>query len=273
MTLISISFYIGMLVIITTGIFLMGKKKTIYLRKRKYLIERIKAVGKTAYEKESTGLQRTYNTARHIIFISLWITGIIQTDMVIIWAAFIIYLLMIPKEKIAGLTTIYGFILGQVRKHYQERMDYEIYNAMSILKNIMMIQINESMGADYIITQIAEYSTHLKGAYYSALKHIRLNEKEKAIEALHKKVGSKISKDFARLLIQMDEINPSELLETLLLYQKNIREERLTKEKQKNEVLSDILYIPAVINAMAVLMNFIIITYFMDQQEMFQFFI
>lgn len=268
-------YYLGMLVLLITGIFLLEQNKKGYLRKSKYLMYRIKAQASNGIkknEKNSDKLVKNYILVRYLIFISLWVSGLLKVNLLAILIAFVIYILMIPKEKILGYPTIYGVVAQQIKKYYQEKMDYEIYHAMSILKNIMMVQMYEPMGADYIISQIAEYSHYLKEAYYSALKHIRLNEKEKAIEALYKKVGTKNSKDFARLLIQMDEINPSELHETLQLYQKNIREERLTKEKRKNEAISDLLYIPAVINSMAVIMNFIIITYLMDQQEMFQFF-
>ena len=46
-----------------------------------------------------------------------------------------------------------------------------------------------------------------------------------------------------------------------------MREDRLTKQKRRDEMVSDLVYFPVVVNAMAVLMNFIYVAYFLQQKE------
>ena len=43
--------------------------------------------------------------------------------------------------------------------------------------------------------------------------------------------------------------------------------DRLTKQKRRDEMVSDLVYFPVVVNAMAVLMNFIYVAYFLQQKE------
>jgi hypothetical protein len=78
-----------------------------------------------------------------------------------------------------------------------------------------------------------------------------------------------VSRDFGRLLIQLDEISPRELEETLLSYRKNIREVKATRQKLQDEMMSDLLYLPVVINVLMIFVNFIYVAYFIEQKEMF----
>jgi len=82
------------------------------------------------------------------------------------------------------------------------------------------------------------------------------------------KVGTPISGDFARLLVQWDDIDPRELLETLLSHQKNIKEVRITTQKRRDEMISDLIYLPAVLNVMLIFINFIYVAYFIDQRDL-----
>jgi hypothetical protein len=97
---------------------------------------------------------------------------------------------------------------------------------------------------------------------------LRKNQKEDAIQSFIETVGSEFSKDFARLLTQWDEIDPRELTETLLSHQKNIREVRLTVQKRRDEMISDLIYLPVVVNVMLVFLNFIYVAYFLEQKQM-----
>ena len=62
----------------------------------------------------------------------------------------------------------------------------------------------------------------------------------------------------------------TDLQETLEMYRQNIREETITKEKQKNEIMSDLIYIPVMCNVMLIFINFIYIAYYAQQKELFQ---
>lgn len=160
------------------------------------------------------------------------------------------------------------WILATLDKHKMEKMDMEIYEAISYLRNITAIGSGGFVSADAIIEQLAEHRGFLSPIYVRMLRLLRQNQKEKAIEYFSEAVGTEISKDFVRLLIQWDEINPKELMETLLSHQKNIKEVRLTIQKRRDETISDLIYLPVVINVMLLFINFIYVGYFIDQKEM-----
>ena len=75
---------------------------------------------------------------------------------------------------------------------------------------------------------------------------------------------SRILQDY----VQWDEIDPKQVLETLQSHQKSIREARLTIQKRRDETVSDLIYLPVVVNIMLIFINFIYIGYFIDQREM-----
>ncbi|MDD3169457.1 MAG: hypothetical protein PHC91_08380 [Eubacteriales bacterium] len=71
----------------------------------------------------------------------------------------------------------------------------------------------------------------------------------------------------------MGSVEPRELLETLLSYEKSMKAVRLTDQKRKDEVISDLIYFPVVINILVIFINFIYVAYFLDQREMLQMFL
>jgi hypothetical protein len=47
---------------------------------------------------------------------------------------------------------------------------------------------------------------------------------------------------------------------------------RLTEQKKKDEMISDMVYFPVVVNILVIFVNFIYVAYFLDQKEMLQMF-
>ena len=56
-------------------------------------------------------------------------------------------------------------------------------------------------------------------------------------------------------------------METLTSYQKAIEQVRLTKQKKWDEMISDLVYFPVIMNVMLILINFIYVAYFIDQRD------
>jgi hypothetical protein len=165
------------------------------------------------------------------------------------------------------------WITSVMEKNKKDKMDIEIYESISFLRNLTAIGKGRSVSADMMIEQLADYRGLLSPIYSRMLVLLRQNQKEEAIRYFSETVGTEISKDFARLLIQWDEIDPKELMETLLSHQKNIKEVRLTLQKRRDEIVSDLIYLPVVINVMLVFINFIYVGYFINQKEILTMFL
>jgi len=213
--------------------------------------------------------KKRYESLRIAVLASGFAAGLACREGSIIIAAFIVSVSAQPIERVGRFLTPYGWICHNLRERKKLRIDEEIFEAMSFLKNIAASGRNSHSGSDSTIEQLAGYSDLLKPIYFRMLNLLRINRREEAIDYFAQAAGTRISRDFGRLLIRLDEISASELEETLLSYQKSIREVKVTRQKQQDEMTSDLLYLPVVINVMLIFINFIYVSYFIEQKNLF----
>ncbi|MEG1930144.1 MAG: hypothetical protein RR131_03295, partial [Anaerovorax sp.] len=174
--------------------------------------------------------------------------------------------ILIEPEKLKG--KIRGLTL--VQNHEKEIMEKEIYESIAYLRNLIVIGKGKKVGSDFIISKLAEQEGLLQPIYLKMLSLLRINKRETAMEVFGADVGTIMGKNFGTLLVQWDEINPEELTETLLSYQKTIKEVRLTNQKKKDELISDLIYLPVVVNLVFIMLNFVYVGYFLEQKEMLE---
>jgi hypothetical protein len=153
-------------------------------------------------------------------------------------------------------------------KRRKERMDREIQEGISFLRNAIAIGRGKVAGSDPMIEELCGHRGLLSPIYGQMLRLLRLNKKTDAISYFAEAVNTNAAKEYGRLLIQWDEIDPRELMETLISHQKNMNEVSLTLRKKRDETISDLIYLPVVVNLMIVFINFIYVAYFLDQKEM-----
>ncbi|MBN7772059.1 hypothetical protein [Clostridium aminobutyricum] len=156
------------------------------------------------------------------------------------------------------------------KKRRIETMDKEIYDAISFLRNIISIERGKQVSTDFIIEQLSEREGLLQPVYIKMLSLLRLNKKKEAAGVMSEELQTPNGKEFASLLLKWDEINPQELTEILLSHQKSIKEFRITAQKHKDEVVSDLIYFPVVMNVVFIFINFIYVGYFISQKEILQ---
>lgn len=169
------------------------------------------------------------------------------------------------KFKELPLIKIYYELL---EKGKREKSDVEIYQAVSFMKNIIAIGGSKTINSDSLIEQLAFHKGHLSTTYSGMLHFLRQNQRDEALMYFTDSIGSKASESFARLLIQWDEIEPRQLQETLVSLQNSIKEDRVTALKKRDEAISDLIYLPVVVNIILVFLNFIYVSYFIEQKEM-----
>jgi hypothetical protein len=158
------------------------------------------------------------------------------------------------------------FLLLEKRK--QERVEVEILEAISFMRNLIAIGEGKTLNSDSLVEQLILHNGLLSPIYSGMLRYLRHNQWSEGIDYFADYAGTKTSKNFARLLIQWDEIAPKQLLETLVSMQNSIGETRLTSLRRKDEIVSDIIYLPVVINIILIFMNFVYVGYFLEQKEM-----
>jgi hypothetical protein len=149
----------------------------------------------------------------------------------------------------------------------KERKEREIYEAISFLRNITAVGMSGSMSTDLALQKLSEKDGALRPAYIKALGLLRLNKREEAEKSFAEAVGDGLGRDFIRVVLQWDDIDPRELTASLASYQKSLKEMRVTAKKKQDEVVSDLIYVPVVANILVIFMNFIFVAYFLEQKE------
>ena len=180
---------------------------------------------------------------------------------------------MLENRK-KGTASFDKVIFRLIRTYREKKMDREIFESITFLRNLASIEKGRSSSTDYIIEKLSEHNGLLQPIFIRMLNLLRVNQpKEAAAAFFSQKVGTPAARDFAGLLIQWDRLEPGELLETLLSYEKSMKAVRLTDQKRRDEIVSDLIYFPVVVNILAIFINFIYVAYFIDQKEMLRMFV
>jgi len=155
-----------------------------------------------------------------------------------------------------------------LRKRKGERVDREIYESISFLRNILTLGRGRRVGADYIIEQLSHKEGMLQPVYIRMLRFLRVGKPEEAVKVFAEDAFTRVARDFADLLLKWDAMDPLELAEILISYQKSIKEVKSTAQRRRDELVSELIYIPVVLNIFIIFINFIVVGYFMEQQHM-----
>jgi hypothetical protein len=148
-----------------------------------------------------------------------------------------------------------------------EKVDREIYDAISFVRNIVAGGGASSLTAAGLLEQFADRGGRLGAASLKALALVRVNRLTQAARVFAETAGTKAANDFIGILLRFDRIAPDKLASTLAAYQAAMKEFRTTRLKRRNEALSDLVFLPVIVNVMLIFMNFIIVSYFLSQKN------
>jgi hypothetical protein len=156
-----------------------------------------------------------------------------------------------------------------LKSRKNERADRGIFEAIGAARNIIAASGGAHIPADALFEQLARTEGYLSPAFRRALALLRVNKKDEMARRFADEVGTPMAGDFIRILARWDDVSPEKLSSTLLSYQSAIKEARTTALKRRGEVYSDLIYFPAVLNVLVVLMNFIFVSYYIEQRDLF----
>ncbi|MCF0150506.1 MAG: hypothetical protein HUJ80_03755 [Firmicutes bacterium] len=159
-------------------------------------------------------------------------------------------------------------LFAELRKRLlQEKMEKELAESLAYIKNLVVLGRGRSISAELLLTELADATSVLSSIYLNMASWLSLNEKEAAAKCFSDSFDTGYAVEIGRFLAGWEDICPQELLPAVELYQSALREERQTRQSQKDEMISDLIYFPVVMNCMAVLLNFIYVVYFLSQKE------
>ena len=162
-------------------------------------------------------------------------------------------------------------LFNNIKKERQKAvLDQELLQALAYIRNNVILGNASGISSEILMQELAEISDKLKPAFQSMGQYLHVCDKEKAANVLFEYFGDGFSKDLGRVLAGWEDIPSEDLLGTIDIYVDSLREENLERKAQNNEIVSDIIYFPVVMNAMLVMFDFVYVAYFIEQQKLFE---
>lgn len=204
------------------------------------------------------------------IFNSYVTTQVLAVNQILL--IFIFWFATEPVKSIGTIKTPFGWAIGFIEGRHNRKKDFEISLSLAQLKNMALNQTQNNYSGDYVVEQLSKFSNVLKPSFIQMLAIWRVQGATKACEFFGDSVGTKLGYDFANILLKLDAVDPNELSEQLILIQQHIKETRQTEQLKKQEGISNLIFLPQVILALIILLNFVIITVWLDTMQRIGFF-
>lgn len=167
-------------------------------------------------------------------------------------------LLTIPKSSVKGIKMPFFYFNKLFGQHEKRKADSELLELIGFLKNLTTLQSRNSVGADYIISELASVAEFTRPAFLMMLNKLRLNRKAEAYEAFSFYINTELGRDLAHLLIELDELKPRELQEVILMQQRQAQSIKSTRIRRSDETVSVLVYLPVIAAIMVIFLNFVV---------------
>lgn len=168
-------------------------------------------------------------------------------------------------EEIHSLKKVRGILSA-------EKIKRELSQGTALMRNRIAACTEEKLTTDIMLEELIAESDVLRYPYARMLSLVRTEERERAVSEFSGIVRNRNAEEYARMLILLDDMDPADIYESVVSFQKNIKEERITEIKKRDEAVSDILYLPVVLDLLLVFFNFLYIAYFSQQKDILEFF-
>lgn len=221
-----------------------------------------------------------YQFVRYVLIMSSLLFCIIKyffqstsfpTNSVLFFAA--VFLLSTPKEYVAGKKTPFKIVFDLFISNKKQKMNVEIIRAFSLLKNIAIIKKDNPPGSQFVLEQLQKFTKETRPAFNKMMAIYSLGKKAEAAEYFAQAIGTKEAESLASILRKIDDLNPAEFLEQIEYYQESIRRERESLKQKQNENRSNLIFLVVFVSSVIVLINFVIVVYYIESIESLKFFI
>lgn len=150
------------------------------------------------------------------------------------------------------------------RRNVRER---ELSECLAYMQNMVALGRGSAMSGELLLAELADLCDSLQSVFWEMSHRLRLCDGEGAETIFCRAFEQDYAQDVAKLFIEWERISPQELGSTVGAYRNLLLQKRRTRQKNRDEWMSDLAYFPVVVNAMAVLLNFIYVAYFIEQRN------
>jgi hypothetical protein len=215
---------------------------------------------------------RAYNRYRNILFLIgiISITGIFFTSPKLLnyyMVLFIIYLASMPIKEFMNKKTIFYVVIGSLKRRYNEKRDMELYRLLTQLKNIAISQPGQSYTTDFIINHLLKSAELTNDLLITFLMKYRMGREDEAMNMFLSELDTPLSKDFLAVLIKIDKLSPTDLMNQINLAKSKKRESRITTKRKNQESLSNWILLPIILPVFVILLNFIMVVLWLPMMQ------
>ena len=175
-------------------------------------------------------------------------------------------------QKAAKSTALFDLWKRFATGRRKDRLMLELSESLAYIRNIAVLGQAGQISAEMLLSELSDFAKLLGPVFSDMALSLRQGDKNRASEALYKELGETSAKDIGSFLVSWEDIPPAELIQSIDLYRSGLIEARLTKQRRRDEIISDLVYFPVVLNCMVVLLNFLYVAYFLQQKELLSFF-
>ena len=208
-----------------------------------------------------------------LIFIGMGANAITKTSVPglllgIIVAVAIGYLFQPKRYLIGEIESPFYKMVAATTKRRSEELERELYNSVTLLKNIAIAQEGEPLSADTIMEKLMENAKKLKPVFADMLQVYRQGDKTKALRRFAMSIGTRNASTFAQTLEKIDKTSPAELRLQITSLQETMADERFTSGLEKAESKGTTLFGLATVAAFVCLLNFLFVCVLIDAMDM-----
>lgn len=211
-----------------------------------------------------------YQFIRYVIFIALlgyiayrrYFTG--EDVVVSVIISIVLFFVTSPRRYLFNKDSPFFILITKVQNIKKQKLNKEIYRCLSQLKNMAIAKANAKYSADYIICELAKYTTHTKPIFERMLGYWYEGRFKEATDYFEQAIGTKDSKTLASLLSKLDYIKPAEFISQIELYQNEAKEEKKTAAQKARKSKSSMVFALVMLVGILIIVNLFVVVIGVD---------
>lgn len=207
---------------------------------------------------------KRYQLGRYTIFLIILFILILKAfnSTISISTIFIICLIFFatsPKIKLGKHWTLFGHAMRFFNDEYKKKQDVELSSIIIQLQNIAISQRDEPTTLSHMLSRVVRFAKYTKIAFIKMISYLDQGREEQARNAFISEIDTSLGKDLAYILIELDRIEPSKVINQLKLLEDRVRKENLAHKNNAEEFYSNLMYIVPTALCFIILLNFLMI--------------
>lgn len=207
---------------------------------------------------------KRYQLGRYTIFLIILFILVLKAfnSTISISTIFIICLIFFatsPKIKLGKHWTLFGNAMRFFNDEYKKKQDVELSSIIIQLQNIAISQRDEPTTLSHMLSRVVRFAKYTKIAFIKMISYLDQGREEQARNTFISEIDTSLGKDLAYILIELDRIEPSKVINQLKLLEDRVRKENLAHKNNAEEFYSNLMYVVPTALCFIILLNFLMI--------------